>query len=513
MDLPAGLVHDRHMQMPEPASGPQSPEGEDGLLDRARSFAAGHAWDRVVALLGAAPPRRFSPELASLLAEAAAWTRAGDAAQKAATAAIRLDMLPAQRAAIATHLAAGGEHLLAWLVLTADPRAVVAPEVVAKVAATLARVADRAEEPALRAAGSEARRRLLDLSGNRGERLAERPGPPPAPPPRAASLRILRAPDVPEAAEAVFRDLEAAFEQQLVAGAHPAVRVYRDVFVNAAGQVWDREGHQVVAGLRLGLVRPLEADARRLRDRAPELEAAEFAARPADANFFHWMLNRFPTFHRYAEAGTPLPLIVAGDSPAFLDESLAAASLPLRLLRPAPAVFVHMLYFSVQELAALAAPAGGLLHDRLMAAADAAAPAVPCGPLIYVSRRDSRRRGMENEAELEQALARLGLRAVSFSGLPLLEQIRIIRGARLVVAPHGAGLAHLAFARPGTTVLELMPLVSRPQARIAMAQISRMRGHRHTLWLATTTPGGETWRTDIAALLPEVERLCREAGA
>lgn len=181
-------------------------------------------------------------------------------------------------------------------------------------------------------------------------------------------------------------------------------------------------------------------------------------------------------------------------------------------LRPAPAVFVRRLYFSVQKVAALAAPGGGVLHARLMDASDAAPPAAPCGRLLYVSRRDSRRRGMENEAELEQELSRLGLRAVSFSGMPLLEQIRIIRAARLIVAPHGAGLTHLAFARPGTVVLELMPLVSKPRARMAMAHISRIRGHRHTLWLVPPTPGAEAWRADIPALLPEVERLCREAG-
>ncbi|MFN6955710.1 MAG: glycosyltransferase 61 family protein [Acetobacteraceae bacterium] len=103
-----------------------------------------------------------------------------------------------------------------------------------------------------------------------------------------------------------------------------------------------------------------------------------------------------------------------------------------------------------------------------------------------------------------------------FGGLPRLEQIRIVRAARVIVAPHGAGLAHLAFARRGTSVLELTPLGRRPGARIAMAHISlahisRMRGHRHTLWLAPGASGSERWRGDLPALLPGVARLCREA--
>lgn len=77
---------------------------------------------------------------------------------------------------------------------------------------------------------------------------------------------------------------------------------------------------------------------------------------------------------------------------------------------------------------------------------------------------------------------------------------------------NGAGLAHLAFARPGAGVLELMQLGRKPSARMAMAHISRRRAHRHLPWLAPTEPAGKRWRVDLPALLPEVVRLCREAG-
>jgi capsular polysaccharide biosynthesis protein len=49
----------------------------------------------------------------------------------------------------------------------------------------------------------------------------------------------------------------------------------------------------------------------------------------------------------------------------------------------------------------------------------------------------------------------LGLEATVLEGRPLAEQAHCIAQAELVVLPHGAALAGLAFARPGTVVLEL----------------------------------------------------------
>jgi capsular polysaccharide biosynthesis protein len=483
----------------------------------AASLARPHTEDDGPAL--AAPPAppvaRVTPDRVRRLAEAAAASASAEAARKAATLAIETDLPAKLRADVARQVAAAGEPLLAWLLLTADPVAV--RDAGRDAAAALLAIARATTDRALRAAAEAARRRLLGLSATAGQRVppaAAQRAAPHAPPPRAFPLRILLSPGAPPEAEAMVRGLEDEFERALAAGSGPGVRLYRDVFVNANGQVWTRGGEQVVNGLRLGVPRPLAPEeALRLEGEAPQIEAAEFAARPADGNFFHWMVNRLPALRRYDRAGDPLPLLVATDCPRFVGESLAVAALPLRLARPASAVFVRQLYFSVQDVAALAAPGVEELHARLAAAADAVSSGAAAAPLVYLSRRDSGRRPLANEAELEDALRALGFTVAVFSGVPLLEQIRIIRAARLVVAPHGAGLAHLLFARPGLSVLELMPLVSKPRARVTMAQISRLRGHRHCLWLAPVTPGTERWQADLSALLPEIARLREEALA
>lgn len=76
---------------------------------------------------------------------------------------------------------------------------------------------------------------------------------------------------------------------------------------------------------------------------------------------------------------------------------------------------------------------------------------------IYLDRRGSTTRRLINEEELVKALVGQGIQPVRLENFSLAEQALLMRQAELIVAPHGAGLANLAFARPGTKVLELIP--------------------------------------------------------
>ncbi len=82
--------------------------------------------------------------------------------------------------------------------------------------------------------------------------------------------------------------------------------------------------------------------------------------------------------------------------------------------------------------------------------------ASPFGERIYVSRAKAGRRRVGNEAELRTALAAVGFETVYAEDLTWEEQIAVFRAARVVVAPHGAGLANLVFCAPGARVVELV---------------------------------------------------------
>ena len=77
------------------------------------------------------------------------------------------------------------------------------------------------------------------------------------------------------------------------------------------------------------------------------------------------------------------------------------------------------------------------------------------GERLYLTRSNSRRRRIANETALWSALEPAGFVRLTMETLTWPEQINAFRHARIVVAPHGAGLANLVFCRPGTRVLEL----------------------------------------------------------
>lgn len=77
------------------------------------------------------------------------------------------------------------------------------------------------------------------------------------------------------------------------------------------------------------------------------------------------------------------------------------------------------------------------------------------GRRVYANRRDTNIRTILNEDRLESALADRGFESVSLSSLSFPEKVQLFASADVVVAPHGAGLSHVAFCSPGATVVDV----------------------------------------------------------
>lgn len=92
---------------------------------------------------------------------------------------------------------------------------------------------------------------------------------------------------------------------------------------------------------------------------------------------------------------------------------------------------------------------------------------------IYVSRAQARRRRVVNEAEVITALTARGYLCVELERLTWAEQIAVFRRAKIVVAPHGAGLANTAFCEPGTRVVECF---GRDYVNACFWQLAAVRG-------------------------------------
>jgi capsular polysaccharide biosynthesis protein len=78
------------------------------------------------------------------------------------------------------------------------------------------------------------------------------------------------------------------------------------------------------------------------------------------------------------------------------------------------------------------------------------------GEKLYISRENAGRRRVLNEAELWTHLKTRGFVKLRLEEMSWREQINAFAHARMIVAPHGAGLANLVFSNPGVSVVEFL---------------------------------------------------------
>jgi capsular polysaccharide biosynthesis protein len=76
---------------------------------------------------------------------------------------------------------------------------------------------------------------------------------------------------------------------------------------------------------------------------------------------------------------------------------------------------------------------------------------------LYVTRADTKKRRIVNEAELQPILSARGFESVAPGRLPLREQARLFAEAHAIVGPHGAGLTNILFAPHTARVVEIFP--------------------------------------------------------
>ncbi len=470
------------------------------LLARARELAEGRSWRELCAFLLDQDPLAPGPGLVVQAIDAALAESDPAALQWALRHAVEGRLPHRGRAAVALRLARGGHPEQGWAVLQADPAAIEAPEVRWSVLAALAvMAASKAATPERRRSALSLHARLLAQEGVPPEATSIRFPAAAALAPPAFPLVVRYAPTAdPEAPAAIERHL-AQKEIRLAQEATPVVQVYRDVAINRLGHLWR-------AGRR-------ESDAT-----APSVPAGVRAVGGTN-NLYHWLGAWLPSIAWRFMPGAPadLPILLRSDARRFQLESLELLGGPdLPIVQVGAACRVGALY-DVDNRAVRLDPAGGIepVIARLIAAAEARVPDPPVrAERLYISRRDAASRPMANEAELEARLAALGFTSVMLTPYTLSESIAIIRAARVIAAPHGAGLSHLLLARPGTAVFELMPFNEEVlHVRLCMARLSRLRGHRHLLWVERREQEGMAWHASIPEAVAAIEAFLRSDAA
>ncbi|MCA9259617.1 MAG: glycosyltransferase family 61 protein [Planctomycetales bacterium] len=219
-------------------------------------------------------------------------------------------------------------------------------------------------------------------------------------------------------------------------------------------------------------------------------------------NFYHWLIDILPrlTLAQRAEVKPDLYLIdsLSSRQRQVLEALGVTAS---QIVQPHCQLLVEA---NVAVLPSFPGPAAlRELSERLTTALGATN--VAGGRRLYISRRHARTRRVRNEASLERLLHGQGFHTALMEQHNLAEQCRLVREADVIVAVHGAGLANLLFARPGTRIVEIVP-AGRYNATL-YPELSRLLGLDHRI---VSAPTART-RQVLTAPLDDVARAVKEA--
>lgn len=175
------------------------------------------------------------------------------------------------------------------------------------------------------------------------------------------------------------------------------------------------------------------------------------------SNYGHWLYDVLPRLHLLRMAGFAptdarylLPPIDAEFKRTTLDRLGVDAAACVGVSRPLAV-----------EGDTIAASSGHRNHGRVEPwipefLRDAFLRAAPqTGLRLYVNRRDTKIRRVLNEDALEAALAARGFRSISAADYGFQEKMDLYSSAEIIVAPHGSGLANIAFCSPGTHIVEI----------------------------------------------------------
>jgi capsular polysaccharide biosynthesis protein len=194
---------------------------------------------------------------------------------------------------------------------------------------------------------------------------------------------------------------------------------------------------------------------RRLRGTAVVIAAA------SGSNYYHWLFDSLPRLHLLRLAGLDSnrmeSFLINGTVRRFDVASLALLGVPPERVSRCSKRQITI----VEQLVVppMPTPRQGEIApwmcDFLRAAFLSQIQPSASGARLYLSRRNSPKRRLANEAQVESFFCDRGFTSVCPEALSFREQVQSFAGAAFVAGSHGAGFANLVFAPPNTKVIEL----------------------------------------------------------
>lgn len=224
------------------------------------------------------------------------------------------------------------------------------------------------------------------------------------------------------------------------------------------------------------------------------------ASRATGHNFYHFLIDALPRLGIAEQAAPGLvedaETLLVDQSTRYQRELLTLLGLDhKRLISPRRRLALRADRLVVPSLpnssTIVSTSTTRWLRESLPAATTTGLP-----ELLYVTRGSTpNTRRVVREQELRDRLQRRGFAVIDPGSLSVREQIDHFAAARVVVAPHGAALTNLSFARPGVRLLELFaPTYLNPGY---WSIVSNIEGARYRYLVA---PSSRTPRPDSPQL-------------
>lgn len=234
--------------------------------------------------------------------------------------------------------------------------------------------------------------------------------------------------------------------------------------------------------------------------------ATAVAAVALGMGYGHWLLEELPRLLMLRRECPEEFAVIAHTRPGFAREAFELGAFGWRLLEAGRYAHYACDRLIVPALAgAPGHPAARAVRCLEEFTAPWRAPTSDFGERLYLSREKAGRRRVLNDAELGSRLEACGFRKIHAEELSWREQINAFSHARVIVAPHGAGLANLAFCRRGTRVVEFF---NRAYVNPCYWRLAGMKGlDYHPLTTESGAPiayDPKSSRADILADVPAI---------
>jgi capsular polysaccharide biosynthesis protein len=192
----------------------------------------------------------------------------------------------------------------------------------------------------------------------------------------------------------------------------------------------------------------------KMRPPEPVAGATAVVAVALGANYCHWLLEELPRLLMLGDRATRS--VIAHRDAAFIREAFSYGGFSFRVTEAK-----RYSHYQCEELIvpSLVGRPGGPTPRAVRLLTEFAAPLLDRvggrGERIYITREKAARRRVTNKTELWRHLEAHGFKQVVLEEVAWAEQINVFAQAKVIVAPHGAGLANLVFCQPGARVVEL----------------------------------------------------------